>query len=494
MRRMRPMPKAIGGAGSIERTSWLRSAAAFRKEAPAWRKVMQYPDGASSSAQLFKRACKVLPGGNSRSTIALSPYPIYVNRGEGAHVQDEDGNRLLDLINNYTSLIHGHARREIAEGVASQVMNGTAFSFTTRAEIELAETIVGRIDAFDQIRFMNSGTEAVMNMVKAARAFTRRSKIAKCEGAYHGSYDYVEVSMDSGPEKWGNAWPAPIAYAAGTPAHVNDDVVVLPFNDIELTHEILAAHQGQLAGLLIDPIPNRVGLIEVSREYIALLSDFCAKDGALLLFDEVIAFRRSYRGAQGILSAKPDLTALGKIIGGGFPVGAVAGRRDVMSVFDGRQGKAALPHGGTFNANPVTMVAGRIAMELMTPDAFERLNRIGELFAEEFDKAFKEAGLAASVTGAGSLFKVHMKPIAPKTYREGYPSAIEKKALDAFHAALMRHGVFIAPYGLACVSTANSESDLAQVSAAAHEAASEVLVQFPQLARPSPARNVMKQG
>jgi glutamate-1-semialdehyde 2,1-aminomutase len=444
---------------------------------------MQYPDSQSSSAKLFSRACRVLSGGISRSTIALSPYPIYVSKGEGAYVKDEDGNRLLDLINNYTSLIHGHARREIVEGVAAQLANGTAFSFATRAEIELAETITNRVDAFDHIRFMNSGTEAVMNMVKAARAFTKRSKIAKCEGAYHGSYDYAEVSMDSGPASWGNAWPVPVPYSAGSPKGVQDDVVVLPFNDVELTRDILAAHRGQLAGVLIDPIPNRVGLIEVSRDYLDLLSGFCAADGALLLFDEVISFRRGYSGAQGALRAKPDLTALGKIIGGGFPVGAVAGRQDVMAVFDGRHGKAPLPHGGTFNANPMTMIAGRIAMDLMTPDAFGGINRLGALFAKEFETAFRDADLAASVTSAGSLFKVHMKPIPPRTYREGYPSPEEKKALDSFHVALMRRGVFIASYGLAAVSTANSEADLELISVAAREAAADVRLQFPQLAR-----------
>jgi glutamate-1-semialdehyde 2,1-aminomutase len=442
---------------------------------------MQYPDERSASAQLFSRACKVLPGGISRSTIALSPYPIYVRKGEGAYVQDEDGQQLLDLNNNYTSLIHGHARREIVDAVAAQVSEGTGFSFATRAEIELAELLVGRVEAFDQIRFTNSGTEAVMNMVKAARAFTKRSKIAKCEGAYHGSYDYVEVSMDSRPETWGNGWPASIAYAAGSPQHVSDDVVVIPFNDLEATREILKVNRGQLAGILIDPIPNRIGLVEITRDYLALLLEFCAEDDALLLFDEVISFRRDHAGTQGRLGVKPDLTALGKIIGGGFPVGAVAGRADVMAVFDGRNGKAALPHGGTFNANPVTMTAGRVAMALMTPDAFDRLNHLGEVFGAAFGEAIGQAGLSASMAIAGSLFRIHMKPVVPRNYREGYPSPMESQALEALHIALMRRGVFISPYGLACVSTATSEADLGQVSSSVYEAASEVVARFPKL-------------
>jgi glutamate-1-semialdehyde 2,1-aminomutase len=240
-----------------------------------------------------------------------------------------------------------------------------------------------------------------------------------------------------------------------------------------------------LAGILIDPIPNRIGLIEISGEYLSLLSEYCAKDGALLLFDEVISFRRGYSGAQGRLQVRPDLTALGKIIGGGFPVGAVAGRADVMAVFDGRNGKAALPHGGTFNANPVTMIAGKVAMELMTPAAFDKLNDMGEKFGGAFGEAIQRAGLAASMTIAGSLFRIHMKPIVPGSYREGYPSAVEKQALDAFHAALMRHGVFISSYGLACVSTAVVEADLALVSSAVYEAASEVVDHFPMLERRS---------
>ena len=310
-----------------------------------------YPDPNSKSANLYARAQNVLPGGNSRSTIDLKPYPIYVAEAQGAEVVDVDGNTYVDFINNYTSLIHGHAFPAVTKAVTEQLSKGTAYAFGTVPEIDHAELICGRVPGFDKIRFMNSGSEAVMNAIKAARAYTGRPKIAKCEGAYHGSYDFAEVSLNSGPDDWGQNDMPSVPYSKGTPDGVLNDVVVIPYHDEVAAAQILKQNAGDLAAVVYDPVASRVGLIPPSRDYLEMLVEFCETHGVLLVFDEVIAFRLGYEGAQGFHGVTPDLTALGKIIGGGFPVGAVAGRAAAMQVFEGGGG---LPHGGTFNGNPVT--------------------------------------------------------------------------------------------------------------------------------------------
>lgn len=416
-----------------------------------------YPDLNSQSAKNFERAKAVLPGGNSRSTIELKPHPIYLTHGLGSKVFDVDGNAYLDFINNYTSLIHGHAFPAVTEAVTKQLSLGTAYSFGTVQEIEHAELICGRVPGFDKIRFCNSGSEAVMNAIKAARAFTDRPKIAKCEGAYHGSYDFAEVSLSTGPEDWGQNEPVPKAYSKGTPQGVLDDVVVVPYHDEVAAEQLLKRNAGDLAAVVYDPVSSRVGMISPTKAYFEMLVDFCQANGVMLIFDEVIAFRLGYEGAQGVHGVTPDLTALGKIIGGGFPVGAVAGRSGVMAVFEEGGG---LPHGGTFNANPVTMVAGMATMKEMTRDAFDRLNEMGEQGRNEFDEAFKRAGVTAQVSGQGSLMRLHLTDRPMNSYQSVYPKREEADRMLALHHHLLNAGIYIAPYGLLCLSTVNTWDDV----------------------------------
>ena len=416
-----------------------------------------YPDLSSQSAKNFERAKAVLPGGNSRSTIELKPHPIYLTHGVGSKVFDVDGNAYLDFINNYTSLIHGHAFPAVTEAVTKQLSLGTAYSFGTVQEIEHAELICGRVPGFDKIRFCNSGSEAVMNAIKAARAFTDRPKIAKCEGAYHGSYDFAEVSLSTGPEDWGQNEPVPKAYSKGTPQGVLDDVVVVPYHDEVAAEQLLKRNAGDLAAVVYDPVSSRVGMISPTKAYFEMLVDFCQVNDVMLIFDEVIAFRLGYEGAQGVHGVTPDLTALGKIIGGGFPVGAVAGRSDVMAVFEEGGG---LPHGGTFNANPVTMVAGMATMKEMTRDAFDRLNEMGEQGRNEFDEAFKRAGVTAQVSGQGSLMRLHLTDRPMNSYQAVYPKPEEADRMLALHHHLLNAGIYIAPYGLLCLSTVNTWDDV----------------------------------
>ncbi|MCP1909524.1 glutamate-1-semialdehyde 2,1-aminomutase [Bradyrhizobium elkanii] len=348
----------------------------------------------------------------------MKPYPVYAKRGEGCHLWDVDGNSYIDCNNNATSLIHGHAHPHVIAAASKQIALGSAFGLATESEIDFAELLASRLPAVDRVRFMNSGTEAVMMTLKAARAFTGRPKIAKCEGAYHGSYDYAEVSLDTGPDLWtDDAPPVSVAYAKGTPANLVSDVVTIPFNDIDGAVRLIRLHRHVLAAVLVDPLPNRAGLTPADPKYLQALREVTREIGAMLIFDEVISFRLGYHGAQGLWKIDPDLTALGKIIGGGFPVGAVGGSREAMSVFDPSNGKPALPHGGTFNANPVSMRAGLAAMELLDEIDFARLDAMGAALREKLNEALRRHKVPGSAVGLGSLTKVQFSDRTVRDYR-----------------------------------------------------------------------------
>jgi glutamate-1-semialdehyde 2,1-aminomutase len=344
----------------------------------------------------------------------------------------------------------------------------------TASEVDLAELIAQRLPSVEQVRFTNSGTEAVMMALKAARAFTGRPKIAKCEGAYHGSYDYAEVSLDPTPEQWGGNAPVSVAYAKGTPDNVLADVITIPFNDPEAAVSLIREHGAELACVLVDPMPNRAGLAPADTAYLEALRRITREIGALLIFDEVITFRLGYRGAQGLWGIDPDLTTLGKIIGGGFPVGAVAGHREFMAVFDPRSGKPALPHGGTFSANPVTMRAGLAAMELLDDAAFARLDSIGDAVRSGINEAFRKNGVPGGTVGLGSLLKIHFADHPVRDYRSAYLTEQETKRQTVFHRAMLNRGVLAAGYGLMALSTPMTDVDVDAIIAAASSALAEV--------------------
>jgi glutamate-1-semialdehyde 2,1-aminomutase len=421
----------------------------------------RYPDDLPKSAALYEEALAVMPGGNTRTTVFRRPYPVYARSGSGSRVTDVDGVVRVDFLNNYTALIHGHSHPVILERVIAALHAGSSFGLPTESEIRLAEIICNRVSSCDTIRFTNSGSEAVMMAVKAARAYTGRSKIAKCEGVYHGSYDYVEVSLDPSEAEWGDASsPTSVPYSEGTPPGVLADVVVLPFNDPESASAILNGHDGDLAAVVLDPLPNRVGLIPASREFIGVLRDYCSRTGTVLIADEVISFRIGFHGAQRAFDFEADLTTFGKVIGGGFAVGAVGGQRDIMSVFDPTGGRPRAPHGGTFNANPISMSAGIASMELLTPAAIDELNRMGDSARARIKACLDATGIPWQVSGRGSLFRIVPTPLPLTGYRSSREFGPAAGYLTTFTAALLNNGVLLDPGGLGCVSTVMTDEDL----------------------------------
>ena len=384
-----------------------------------------------TSEEIYHQACKIIPGGVSRNTIFHKPYPHYISHANGCYTTDIDGTQRIDFANNMAALIHGHAHPEIENAIINQIKKGTAYSMATETEVLYAQQLCDRAPSFEKIRFVNSGTEAVMAMIKTARAFTGRPKIAKAEGAYHGTYDFAEVSQTPKPTNWGNIdSPNSVALATGTPQAVLDNVLIFPYNDIERTLAILDKNANELACVLIDLVPHRVGLMKGDHEFINAIYEWTRKNDVLIAFDEVVTFRVNYGGAQQNYDVKPDLTALGKIIGGGFPIGAFTGRADVMKVLDPSENKLLFPHSGTFSANPVSMTAGRIAMEMFNKEAILKLNTLTQKAINQIKEAIKIADVPVSITGAGSMFRLHLKSVAPTSFREAYQTKETKVLIN----------------------------------------------------------------
>jgi glutamate-1-semialdehyde 2,1-aminomutase len=320
------------------------------------------------------------------------------------------------------------------------------------------------------VRFFNSGTEAVMMAIKAARAYTGRDRIAKIEGAYHGYYDDVQVSFSSTPPAWGPAdAPASIASSGGIPKHRVQETLVVPWNDADAAEALIVRHRTDLAAVVVDPLANRMGFIPAAPGYLARLRAVTRAHGILLIFDEVISLRVGYGGAQGRYGGDPDLTAMGKIIGGGFPIGATGGRAEVMQVFDpGTTGPRVLA-GGTFSGNPVSMTGGLAAMQAMDRAAFARLEDMGRRIRQRLNEVFRRSGCPGQVTGDGSLLRFVMVSRPLGSYRDVVEPGEAERARALF-MALLKAGVMVNDNGLACLSTPMGEAELDRFEAALAQA------------------------
>jgi glutamate-1-semialdehyde 2,1-aminomutase len=301
-----------------------------------------------------------------------------------------------------------------------------------------------------------------MGMIKAARAFTSRAKIIKVEGSYHGTYDHAEASLGSDPSNWGSvARPETVPYALGAPKSLTEEVRVISFNDVEGARKAIAEVGDELAAVLVDPMPSRVGMPQVEQEFIFALREATRSVGALLILDEVITYRLASGGAQTIYPFDPDLTALAKIIGGGFPVGAIAGREEVMNVFTAMQGdRAAVPSGGTYTANPITMAAGLACMKELQKGAFSRLEIVGQMMRSGLRELFDSSGLDWQVTGAGSLFRIHPHSRPIRSYRDAMHSSDESQLMLDFQQLLLEREVYFSGYGMGCLNLATSDLDV----------------------------------
>jgi glutamate-1-semialdehyde 2,1-aminomutase len=417
----------------------------------------RFADRTTRSEGHHARARKCLPGGDTRTATYFTPYPVYMVSGSGCHLYDVDGNEYLDLLNNYTSLIHGHAHPDIIAATGEQLEKGTVFGAAGEIQYRHAEHMCNRLPSVDRIRYCNSGTEATLFAIRAARAFTGKDAFIKMDGGYHGSHDAVEVNIFPDPNPEGH--PAQ-HLGPGVPASVRQDVLVVPFNDLEAIEKALKGNVDTVGAILVEPLMGAGGVIPPQPGYLKGLRTLADKFDVVLIFDEVISFRFSVGGLQEIEGVKPDLTTLAKIIGGGLPVGAFGGRREIMNRFDPAHPDRMI-HSGTFNGNNITMAAGLKAMELYDPKAADRLNRLGDDLREGFIAALREAGIKGNVSGYGSVLQLHWRdapPISATDSMLGLKGAGQLPAL--IHLEMMNRGVYSASRGMLVLSTPMDSKDI----------------------------------
>lgn len=416
---------------------------------------MRYRSLTPRSEVLFGRAGGVFPGGYTRDAVVRKPYAAFVTEGHGSVLTDADGRSLIDFWFNATSLPLGHAHPKVVAAAERQLRKGTAYFAPTESELALAELLIDRIPSAERIRFANSGSEAVMMAVRFGRAFTGRPLIVKFEGSYHGSYDDVSWSVSPAPAKAGaDGAPVPVAESIGL-GGIEGRLAVLPFNDTEALRSFVEANHARIGVLLIEPMANRIGLLMPDTPFLEAARALCDQYGIVLVFDEVIAFRIGYHGAQGVAGVTPDLTTLGKIIGGGFPVGAIAGRRDILDLSSPFLA-ARVTHAGTFNANPMVTVAGFATMTELTQEAFDRLGAMGALIRQRLARICD--GLPLQITGSGSLFKVTATGTSIRNYRD---AATSDKAWESTASlALVSDGFLMTPTLSGTVSTVTTPEQI----------------------------------
>jgi glutamate-1-semialdehyde 2,1-aminomutase len=408
------------------------------------------------SEQLFSEALRYIPGGvNSpvRAFRAVGGKPFFVDRAKGAHVFDVDGNKYVDYVGTWGPAILGHAHPKIIVAVRDAALNGTSFGIPNPLEVMMAKMICSAMPSVEKVRMCNSGTEATMSAIRLARGFTKRDKIIKFEGCYHGHVDSLLVKAGSGALTFGSP------DSAGVPAAFTQHTVVLPFNDVEAVRAAFVANRGQMAGIIVEPVPGNAGLYLPKPGYLEFLSEITKAEDALLIFDEVMTgFRLARGGAQELYGIKPDLSCFGKIIGGGLPVGAFGGRAEIMDLL---APLGPVYQAGTLSGNPLAMAAGIAGLEeLFAGNAYEQLESLGAQLEAGMKEAAKSAGVPVEFKRIGSMFcgyftdrPVHNLADAMRSDRERF-----KKY---FHG-MLEEGIYLAPsqFEAGFLSTAHSAADI----------------------------------
>ena len=415
-----------------------------------------YTDSHLKSKDLQAEARKYLPGGSSRAPQYFDPYPFFVDRAEGHYVYDVDGNQYLDFMINATTYIVGHSNPRVVEAVQDQAARGMSYSAPTEAQVRLAKLLCDRVPSVDKVRFTNSGTEGTLNAIRMARAYTGKHKIAKFEGGYHGNHEYVSVSVSTPLGKLDPDRPTAVPEWPGQPPSVVEDVIVLPYNDVDRSEQIIRRHKNELACVIMEPVSSNFGYVAAMPEFLRGMRELTEELDIILIFDEVQSFRLAPGGAQELFGVTPDATTFGKIIGGGLPVGAWGGRNDLMALYDSEKG-AVVTHAGTFNANPLTMVAGEATMNQLTPDVYQRMNALGDGLREKLRAVFGELEIPAQVTGVGSLFAMHFTDEEITDYRSMLRGDQEMK--NALFIGLMNEGALVFSKGSGALNILTTETE-----------------------------------
>ena len=419
------------------------------------------------SRMLHKRAEQLIPGGvNSpvRAFRAVGGDPLYIVRGQGSHIWDADGNEYVDYIGSWGPQILGHAAPTVVEAVISAARNGTSFGASTPAEADLAELVISAFPHMQKVRFVSSGTEATMTAIRLARAYTKRKYIVKFEGCYHGHADALLVKAGSGVATLG------IPGSAGVPEEFTQFTLALPFNDIDALEQAFKKFRHQIACVIVEPVVGNMGCVPPARGYLEALRILTTQDKALLIFDEVMTgFRLAFGGAQELYGINPDLTTMGKIIGGGLPVGAYGGPSEIMDLV---APLGPMYQAGTLSGNPLAMAAGYATLRYLSDhkDIYAELDKLSAEVVAGVSAAAKDAGVTMCNNRVGSMFTWFFAPGPVTDWTSAAKSDTE--AFGRFFRAMIENGVYLPPsqFEAAFVGTAHTDHDVQQTIAAAKQA------------------------
>jgi glutamate-1-semialdehyde 2,1-aminomutase len=423
----------------------------------------EYVRRTRKSGKFDREASRYLPGGSTRSSTDSHPYPIYMESGADCHLKDVDGNEYIDFMNNYTVLILGHGHPKVKQAIVDQTGKGVLLGAPSRSQYELAQLICERVDSVDKLRFCNTGTEAVMYAIRAARAVTNREKVVKMEGGFHGNIEQVEVSVSPDISIAGPAEkPISLPDTQGITEGMLQDILVAPFNNIEATRKIVEENAKDIAAVIIEPLMGYTGMIPAKKAFLKFLRDITMQNNIILIFDEIISFRLSSGGSQKIYGVKPDLTTFGKIIGGGLPVGAFGGRENLMDIFSPKS-KHPLHHSGTFNGNALTMAAGIAAIKEIDDPLISGINELGDNLRKGIQEIFRTKGISGQVTGFGSLMNIHFSNqtvMDLRTAKANWGSALPIR--DLLNLALKNCGIYTPRRVMLCISSPMTEKDISK--------------------------------
>ena len=415
---------------------------------------------------LFARAQRTIPAGvNSpvRAFRSVGGTPRFFTRGEGAYLWDADGKRYIDYVGSWGPAIVGHAHPSVVRAVQETAQHGLSFGAPTEIEIELAETLSRRVPSLELVRLVSSGTEATMSALRLARGYTSRSKIIKFEGCYHGHGDSLLVKAGSGALTFGQ--PS----SAGVPSAIANETIVLPYNDVAALDAAFDKEGDEIAGIIVEPVAGNMNLVMPARGFLERLRSLCDRHGAVLIFDEVMTgFRVHAGGAQALFDIAPDLTTLGKIIGGGMPVGAFGGKRAIMEKI---APLGPVYQAGTLSGNPVAVAAGIATLALTeTPGFYERLSRMTRALTEGLEATAKSIGVAFCAQSVGGMFGLYFADSIPDSYDR--VMSCDKARFNRFFHAMLDAGIYLAPsaYEAGFVSAAHSDDDIAATLRAAEHA------------------------
>ena len=416
-----------------------------------------------NSEELFKISKNIVPGGVNSPVRAFEPYPFFVKEAKGSHIVDIDGNDYIDYCLAYGPILLGHSDDDVMKDVYEQMQRGTAYGAPTENEVKLAQEVIDRVPCAEMVRFVNSGTEATMAAIRLARGFTGKNKIVKFEGAYHGAHDYVLVKSGSGA--------ACLPDSAGIPEATTQNTLSVPFNDVNALTKLIEEEGENIACIIVEPVMGNIGCVEPNVKFLKFLREITEENGIVLIFDEVITgFRVSRGGAQSYYGVKPDLVTFAKVLGGGFPIGAYAGKKEIMSLI---APNGPVYQAGTFSGNPISIQAGLSTLKKLDYPFYGEMSQKGDFLRESISDILEDLKLDLQAVGLSSMFQIYFNEEPVIDYETAKRS--DAKRFLVYFRELLKNGVFIPPSQFECnfISGAHTDEDLIK-TAEAIEAALKV--------------------